>query len=77
MTNLALFNIIFISSIYKVFRFEKTEKWSRLLFKILFEKLKEAVIAVLPITVMVVILNFVTTPMPTLNLLAFTFGALF
>ena len=45
--------------------------------KILLEKLKEAVVAVLPITIIVVILNFVTTPMPTLNLLAFIFGALF
>ena len=47
------------------------------MYKILLEKLKEAVVAVLPITIIVVILNFVTTPMPTLNLLAFIFGALF
>ena len=46
--------------------------------KILLEKLKEAVVAVLPITLIVVILNFVTKqPMPIYNLAAFLLGALF
>ncbi len=46
--------------------------------KTLLEKLKEAVVAVLPITIIVVILNFVTKqPMPIYNLAAFLLGALF
>ncbi len=41
------------------------------------KKLKESVISVLPISAIVVIINFVTTPMNTLNLVSFLVGSIF
>ncbi len=41
------------------------------------KKLKESVISVLPISAIVVIVNFLTTPMNTLNLVSFLVGSLF
>ena len=45
--------------------------------KILLGKLKEALLAVLPVTAIVAFANFLTEPMPTLNFAAFLVGAFF
>ena len=43
--------------------------------KILLHKLKEALLAVLPITIIILILNFAVSPMDSLQLVSFIFGA--
>lgn len=43
---------------------------------IFIKKLKESVVSVLPITAIVVIINFMTRPMDTLNLISFVFGSM-
>lgn len=44
---------------------------------IFIHKLKESVLSVLPITVLVVIINFLTTPMDSFNLISFLTGSVF
>ena len=43
--------------------------------KILLHKLKEALLAVLPITIIILVLNFAVSPMDSLQLVSFVFGA--
>ena len=44
---------------------------------IFLKKLKESIISVLPISVIVIIINFLTKPMETNSLISFIFGSLF
>lgn len=44
---------------------------------IFLKKLKESVLSVLPISLIVVVINFLTTPMPTFNLISFITGSVF